>query len=282
MQAPSSRFRREGPFERIARAFPSDGPFGGVRRMLKPLFEQAIGWGTRGRVASRFPGGEVVRLRPRWRHLSWNPDEYAAFRSAVRPGDVVIDAGANVGGYALLFAQWVGPAGRVYAFEPDPRAFEALVDHISLNALVDRICPVHAAVTDVTGTAGLRLASASGLSRVSCGADGEPDLTVQSVSIDDFCAREALRPSFIKVDVEGAELAVLRGARRTIGAIGSELRLFVEMHPAAWPAFGYRCEDIVQECTRAGLTPEHLDGSRSGLWDVEGVCLRLEPVDDSR
>ena len=59
-------------------------------------------------------------VAPEFRHLTWNPEEYTAFRAAVRPGGVVLEAGANVGAYTMLFAQWVGPAGRVFAFEPDP------------------------------------------------------------------------------------------------------------------------------------------------------------------
>ena len=67
------------------------------------------------------PRGRVVLVAAEFRHITWNPEEYAAFRAAVRPGDVVLEAGANVGAYTMLFAQWVGPAGRVFAFEPDPR-----------------------------------------------------------------------------------------------------------------------------------------------------------------
>jgi FkbM family methyltransferase len=275
-QAPSSRFRRDSRLETIARAWPSSGVLGRMRRLLKPMFEIAIAWRAGDAVESRFPGGEIVRLRPRWRNLSWNHDEYAAFRAAVRPGAIVIDAGANAGGYAVLFGQWVGPTGRVYAFEPDARAFAALVDHVALNNLSDRVFPVAAAVSDTTGTARLRLASASGLSHVVPEHDHDPnDVTVETMTLDDFCASASVRPSLIKVDVEGAELMVLRGARETMRASAHSLQLFVEMHPSTWSAFGYSADDLVHECGRAGFSLERLDGSCRGLWDVEGVCLRL-------
>jgi hypothetical protein len=109
-------------------------------------------------------------------------------------------------------------------------------------------------------------------------ARGPEGVDVRAVSIDDFCACTKIRPSFIKIDVEGAELAVLRGARKTIAAAGPHLRLYVEMHPAVWPALRITARDIVRECDASGLTLERLDGSRDGLWDVEGVCLRLRPV----
>ena len=69
---------------------------------------------------------------------------------------------------------------------------------------------------------------------------------------------------------------VLRGARRTLATMGSRLQLFVEMHPSAWTGFGYSADDLVNECAAAGRALERLDGGRTGLWIVEGVCLRLQ------
>lgn len=276
-QAPSSRFRPEGRLELVAREWPTSGFLGRVRRLLKPFFATAIGW--RGALEARFPGGEVVLIDPANRNLTWNPDEYAAFRQAVRPGDCVLDVGANAGGYTVLLAQWAGPEGRVYAFEPDPRAFAALVTQITLNGLTGRVIPIQAAVAERAGTARLRLSPAPGLSHLAFADDDrESDVTVDAISIDDFCTRESLRPSVIKIDSEGSELAVLRGARQTIAARGAQVQLFVEMHPAAWPEAGYSAEDVVRECASAGFVPERLDGSRTGLWDVEGECLRLRPA----
>ena len=272
-KAAGSRFRAESRLEAVARCWPRSGLFGRLRRLLKRPFETLVAWRTGSALESRLPGGEIVRVLPGWRHLSWNPDEYAAFREATHVGDVVIDAGANGGSYALLFGQWVGPSGRVYAFEPDPRAFAALVDHVALNGLGERVFPVRAAVGETSGHARLHLASASGLSRVlSTGVDGEP---VDVVSIDDFCARLNITPRVIKIDVEGSELQVLRGARRTVAAAAPCIGVFVEMHPSIWRDMGITANDIVRECEASALTPERLDGSRERLWEIEGVCLRL-------
>jgi FkbM family methyltransferase len=280
MQAPSSRFRTETAFEAAARAWPASGVLGRVRRLLKPAFEMLVEWHAGAALESRFPGGEIARIRPRWRNLSWNPDEYAAFRETIRPGDIVLEAGANAGGYAILFGQWVGPSGRVYAFEPDPRAFTALEDHVALNGLAPQVLPIRAAVSAASGSARLQLASTSGLSRISSAdAAGQH---VETVSIDDFCARMNIVPGVIKIDVEGAELDVLRGARRTIAAAGAKLRLFVEMHPSLWPESGITVADIVRECEASELTLERLDGGREGLWETEGACLRLRPSGGAR
>ncbi len=96
--------------ERIAAALPPGGRFAAVRRRLKPLFARWLA--SRRRAALELPGGEVYSIDPAFRHITWNPIEHEAFRAAVRPGDVVLEAGANVGAYTLLFGNgWEPPAG---------------------------------------------------------------------------------------------------------------------------------------------------------------------------
>ena len=100
-----------------ARGRPVRGTAPRVQAALRML--SAGGGGLR----SVLPGGEVVLVSPAFRHVTWNRDEYKAFRAAVRPGDVVLEAGSNVGAYTMLFARWAGADGRVFAFEPDPMAY---------------------------------------------------------------------------------------------------------------------------------------------------------------
>src|SRR5690349_9663645 len=72
---------------------------------LRALFRGVLSLASRGRgFECVLPGGEVVRVAPAFRHVTWNRDEYDAFKAAVRPGASVLDVGANVGAYSLLFA----------------------------------------------------------------------------------------------------------------------------------------------------------------------------------
>lgn len=274
---PASNFRTATLAERIARAMPSGPAFDGMRRLVKPLFERMLG-GSGGALQSVLPGGEVVRIAAKYRHITWNEQEYAAFRGAVRAGDVILEAGANVGAYTVLFAQWTGPAGRVIAFEPDPQAFAGLQAHLAANGLESRVTPVPAAIAG-TGAGRLRFAlfASSGISRLATASEAPGTIVreVASTSIDDYCARRRLSPAVIKIDVEGAELAALAGARRTIAAAGPRLQLFVEMHPRIWPSLGITPGDVEREIADQGLVAEQLDGSRDHLWTTEGVCLRL-------
>lgn len=232
-----------------------------------------------GGLRSVLPQGEAVLVSPSFRHVTWNRDEYAAFRAAVRPGDIVLEAGANVGAYTMLFAQWVGPSGHVYAFEPDPAAHAGLQAHIALNRVGDRVTAIAAAIADGREPR-LRFAigPSSGVSRVVAG--GEPGATceVDATSIDRFCTDRRIRPRVIKVDVEGAELGALQGARATIAAAGANLQLFVEMHPQLWPGLGISADDLRRECQSQGLTVETVEGAVEGVWETEGICLRLRPA----
>jgi FkbM family methyltransferase len=283
MSATTSRgdsFRTKTLPERLAEALPSGGALGTLRQRLKPLFNRWLARHDEG-FRSVLPGGEVVLVSPAFRHVTWNRDEYTAFRAAVTPGSTIVEAGSNVGAYTMLFGQWAGPGGRVYAFEPDPAAFEGLRRHIEINQIGDRVTPVAAAITDGSQQRlRLVLGESSGISRMAHGEElSAPNITeVPALSIDAFCAEQHIAPSVIKIDVEGAELAALRGARKTIAAAGPTLQLFVEMHPALWPSLGYGADDVERECRAQGLTVEHLDGSTQDMWTTEGVCLRLRPV----
>jgi FkbM family methyltransferase len=280
MRPDGESYRAPSFAERIARVMPCGGVLAPLRRRLKPIFERWLD-GQNGGLRSVLPEGEIVRVAPAFRHISWNPQEYGAFRAAVRPGAVILEAGANVGAYTVLFAQWTGAAGRVFAFEPDPNAFAGLQRHLALNHVRDRVIPVPAAVSDRDGRLRLALFESSGISRIA-GPSEDPGVAIREVdafSVDSFCAAERVTPTILKIDVEGSELAVLRGARETIARAGRHLQLFVEMHPQVWPGLGITADDVCAECDAQRLVAERLDGRRDGVWRTEGVCLRLRPAD---
>jgi FkbM family methyltransferase len=276
--APASRYRNAGRLESLAdklRALPV-GDAG--RSLLKRLYHATMMLKTGGRgLRSDLPGGEVVYASPECRYLSWNPAEYTAFRAAVKPGMTALDIGANVGAYSLLLGQWVGPAGAVFAFEPAPAARRGLQRHIELNALGGVVRAVAAAVGAASSKARFVLESTAGEGRLaSARDDGAVTLDVAVTSIDDFCTREKLTPDFIKIDVEGAELDALRGARQTIHRTRGRLALFIEMHPSIWRESGVTISDM-----RAELDAQQLDAvplvQADDPWAVEGVCWRLVP-----
>lgn len=275
--AASDPCRRRTVLERLAGA--SNGRLGNLplRRWLKGIFHGLIELRTAGQgLLCRLPDGESVRIAPAYRSITWNLQEYRAFKEALRPGAVALDIGANLGCYALLFGQWVGPTGKVFAFEPSPQAFTGLCRHIFLNRLSEVVVPVQAAVSDASGSALLE-DGAWGTNRLISPAEAAAERSTHSVAavtVDEFCERANILPDLIKVDVEGLELAVLRGARRTIRTCGDRLKLFVELHPRTWADLGMSRDDLQTELESQGLTARALHEG-APLWSVEGISVRL-------
>jgi FkbM family methyltransferase len=249
-------------------------PEGAFRDRLRARYHALLA--GRGGLHAVLPGGERIRIDPAYRHIGWNVAEYDAFRTAVRVGDTVLDVGANVGAYSVLFGSWVGDGGRVHAFEPATAALRGLRRHLALNGLEGVVRPVHAAVSDRTGWDSISGATAQGTARLG-GTPNEGDERVRTVTIDDFCADERAAPSLIKLDVEGWELEALRGARETIRRGGDGVAVFVELHPTVWAERGMDPAELRAELALQGLEARALRPVVDP-WGLEGECVRLARV----
>jgi FkbM family methyltransferase len=277
MIAKAHTFRNKGLVERCGDLLPQDLRRRLARSWLKARYHELLGRDSSGLTCS-LPGGETFRILPAYRHISWNLEEYSAFRAAIRAGDTVLDIGANAGNYSLLFGRWVGASGKVYAFEPASAAYAGLCAHLGLNGLLGAVEPARLAASDSSGNALLSAPPHFGTNRL-IGANetaAGPVERVETVTVDEFCAWKGIRPRFLKIDVEGFELAVLRGARETIAAAGGDLALFVEMHPSIWPELGISQDDIAAEIEAQGLRAVPLAPGQD-LWTAEGVCARVAP-----
>ena len=146
---------------------------------------------------------------------AFEPDTAAAFKRLVRPGDVVLDVGANVGSHSLLFSKLVGPCGRVVAFEPTRWAFRKLQRNKDLNLSFcsENLILEKLVVADHSGISQtIRFQSRWPLFGVSAPSEEE---IVDSVTVDDYVENAGLtRVDFLKVDVDGYEYKVIRGAKR--------------------------------------------------------------------
>ena len=141
------------------------------------------------------------------------------FAQHLKAGDVFYDIGANVGFFSIVAAKLVGDTGKVYAFEPGEENAKAVRHNAQLNDF-NRIEVIEKAVSHTSGSGQLLLAKYSGGHALAT-ADAPPDLagqvTIDLVSIDDLIASKQIEPpNFVKVDVEGAELDVLKGMIQTI------------------------------------------------------------------
>ena len=151
--------------------------------------------------------GKILRIL----NGTYEREQTALFERLLRPGHTVLDVGANVGYYTLLASVLVGDAGRVHAFEPEPRNAGFLRRHAAINRR-GNVRVEQAAVSDRAGTARFDFGSGSGTGHL---ADAGA-LEVRTLRLDDYCAEHGLAPDALKIDVEGAEVSVLEGARQTL------------------------------------------------------------------
>lgn len=173
-----------------------------------------------------------IRLR-RHRWFLWEPfgahdgPLFAAFERLIQPGDVVYDIGGNIGVYSRIMAQWFG-ASHVVAIEPMAENFALLQENLTLGNI--RSTALHLAASDHNGEETLQVDDVTSgtavLDSVSHGeasegrrAAGLPPRTetVQVERLDDLVVRAALPPpAMMKIDTEGAEVAVLAGGEQTL------------------------------------------------------------------
>jgi FkbM family methyltransferase len=171
----------------------------------------------------------------------------------IKPGHVVIDAGANIGAYSVPFAKAVGEHGFVLAFEPMPDAFDCL----SLNlAPFKRSLAMNAALDKQAGEIFMEADKNAGASHVSAKKTG---ITAKTVTIDSFGLSSL---HFIKMDIEGFEPYALAGAMETIQKF--KPIILVELNDEALGRNGFIKNDVLLPLLKIGYRFELLD-SRTNL-----------------
>jgi FkbM family methyltransferase len=137
--------------------------------------------------------------------------EYKNLGSYCREGDWVIDIGANVGHYSHRLSSLVGPSGRVFAFEPIPETFALLASNVE-RFPYRNVTLLNLATSDQAGVTHMTVPLESGLNNLYLSRiDDHGKLPVFGYRIDDF--RFPRKINLVKIDVEGHELAVLKGMK---------------------------------------------------------------------
>jgi FkbM family methyltransferase len=150
--------------------------------------------------------------------------------AAIREGDTFFDVGANIGTVTLPVA--LAGAVECLAFEPEPTNAARLGENVELNGLVN-VTVLEAAAWSATGELGLRGGGPVGSGTAAVAEEEAAGaVRVAATTIDEVTARGRSAPDLLKVDAEGAELEVLRGAAETLGG-GRVREVFVETHPLA-------------------------------------------------
>lgn len=184
----------------------------------------------------------------------------------IQSGEFVLDIGGNVGQYAILFGALVAPSGKVISFEPDQSHRKLLLENVKLNDFTDRIIVEDFALSDMNGThsffsrANDQMCSLvrSGLGTNAESADVKEEI-VRTIRLDDYLSMRKLKsPDWVKLDTEGAEINILRGARELLK---SAAIIICELHPYAWAEFDTSYDELLSIIKECGRNIKYLDES---------------------
>lgn len=250
---------------RVAQARP-------VREVARALLGGSV---IRRRVAGTphrvyIPAGQHLGLLG-WGQLTYEPQIAAVFREYIPRGGVVADVGANIGFHTALAASLTGLTGSVTALEPDPQSLVHLMRTVRANGM-EQVVVRAFAVADREGAIDLHLDVKTPRTTSLLADAWSPDaqtrykVSVGVTTLDKLYA-SAARLDFVKIDVEGAELAVLRGGAGVIQRLNPVL--LVEVLPpnlaaalALLEAWGYIARDVA---TGAAVTEAEFSGNLFAL-----------------
>lgn len=215
--------------------------------VLKSIAYQALDVVTLGRGVGRNIGGEYIKFPARWSRYyesEYEPETFAFFRENVKKGDTVLDIGGHIGLFAVVTARLVGSEGKVYSFEPTPFTRGVLTEIVELNGLSDIVEVRGEAVSSKSGKTvffdtGDAISNANSLVKTE---RSKTEIPIDLISVDEFVKERAIKADCLKIDVEGVELDVLRGARETFLDHRPVVRL--GLHPPFITQNGQSLEEI--------------------------------------
>jgi FkbM family methyltransferase len=212
-------------------------------------------------IRVKLPSRDMIRLHARFLGMifgGYEPELARVMAGQVKPGAMILDLGAHVGFHTLMLSRRAGSAGRVLAVEPSPANAALLRQHLRWNSS-DNVQVIEAAIgdeeRDVPFVYRPDPMDPGGLSNSLAGDIGGKTTTVHMTTIDRICA--GCHPDLIKMDIEGAELLALRGAKETL-ALAAPL-LVVSVHPEPMRALGTTPADLVAFLRAFGYEGHDLD-----------------------
>lgn len=249
-----------------------------MQRGIKNAIYELIDLVTLHRGIRASVNGEGIRLAPRWSRYFpavYEPNTFQFLRDHCPQGGTVIDLGAHIGLFSVVAARLAGANGKVFAFEPTAFTRKVLEQTIKLNGMSDRVEVRSEAVGETSGTAnffdsGDEVSVSNSL--ISYGTLSRSGTEVKVSSLDEFVSSRGAHVDFLKIDVEGAELQVLRGAAKTF-----EMRPFVSLglHPEPIATSGGTLQEIWDVLAKYRMSVAE-DGA---LLSQEEFCGRAERFD---
>ncbi len=194
---------------------------------------------------------------------------------ASRGKTCVLDIGAHIGLVSLPLSQMVAPDGRVFAFEPATANRAALKRHLELNAITNvEVVTQLVGDTDNADIVLFEHANVSGMNTRAPFKSGAEYIETRhrQLTIDSFCRERGLEPDVIKIDVEGAEFAVLEGAREILAT--SRPVLVVSIHPQHLKALGRNADELRALAAASDYAVSDTDGNTVKTFQLDEYVLQ--------
>lgn len=174
------------------------------------------------------------------------------FNASLRKGMTVVDIGANIGYYTLLAARAVGKEGKVFSFEPEPQNYSLLTKNIKENKYTN-ITTVQKAVANSTFPIKLYMDKIPSDHSIGSSFPNQKFIEVECTTLDRFF-RNGQHIDVIKIDAEGAEMAILQGMSKVLSANPTVI-IFTELNPEKLAHAGYSARDYYRALISLGFKP---------------------------
>ena len=215
-----------------------------------------------------------------WKLALHESTEARLLAQLCKPGMSMLDVGANIGLYSLLFAQWAGPTGHVWAFEPDPENFTTLQSNLSANKCLN-VSAINSAVGATSGEGHLYLSDVhKGDHRVYQSGNGRAKIPIRVIALDDFFPSDQ-RIDLVKMDIQGAEGMALAGMKRVLKSNPHLVMLF-EFSPRFLRIAGSSPEGVLRDLQEKGFTLEQIDERSGELVKVEDCAGLVKSLPGNR
>jgi len=191
----------------------------------------------------------------------------------IKKGDIVLDLGAFIGYYTLVFARIVGPEGKVYAFEPNPENFAILKRNVEYNGYKNVVL-INKAVSNKNGKLQFflsKLNEGAGSLKVmydkELGSENETKtIEIESVKLDDYFKTGKI--NFIKMDIEGAEYLALLGMQNMIRR-SPNIKMMVEYQPLTLSASGVQPHKLISLIDELGFKIHNSQDKDIGSYNID-------------
>ena len=196
----------------------------------------------------------------------WEPFETALLMASLGPGAVFLDVGANIGYYPVIAAQRVGEAGSVFAFEPDAKNFKLLRANLELNGCQQVVTAFEAGLAEESGAGQLFMsADNAGDHQIFASGEERPHRSITLLNGSECLGPLVARLDLLKVDVQGAEYAVMRGLLPLLEGLPRIPRMMIELTPQSLRQAGASGRQLI----------ELLASFAQPMWIIDHIEHRL-------